>query len=463
MNTKLKNIFFEDKKAKMIIRNGVVIYRMLVKLVKPVFSVDTNSIEFESSGGTTTFNITANDSWNMTIPSFVTVSSLTGYGNATITVSTTGETSDTELTGNIVITCGSNTHTIAVKQKSANPDYSNEPLTFQITSGGTICWKTNSSNAAKTISYSKDNGVSWTNITSTTNGVTINVNAGDKVQFKGDNSKYTNNSFSEYSSFNGTTCKFKLYGNIMSLISSTDYATTTTLNGTYVFCDLFNGCTGLTNIIGLTLGATKLIGYDSFSWLFVGCTGLVDASGLILPATSLATYCYRYMFNNCSSLTTIPELPATTLSEGCYEGMFNHCTSLISVPNNYLTATTLARNCYSYMFRECTSLTTAPDLTANIGTFDDYCYDSMFRECTTLTTAPIINSTNLAYCSCSNMFTNCRNLNYIKCLATDISATQCTYDWVSGVASTGTFVKASGVNWSSGTSGIPNNWTVQEE
>ena len=61
------------------------------------------------------------------------------------------------------------------------------------------------------------------------------------------------------------------------------------------------------------------------------------------------------------------------------------------------------------------------------------------------------------------MFSGCSSLNYIKCLATDISATDCTGNWVSGVASTGTFVKnASMTSWTEGTSGIPNGWTVQD-
>ena len=40
-------------------------------------------------------------------------------------------------------------------------------------------------------------------------------------------------------------------------------------------------------------------------------------------------------------------------------------------------------------------------------------------------------------------------------------ATACTSNWVDGVASTGTFVKASDMNnWPTGASGIPKGWTV---
>jgi hypothetical protein len=59
------------------------------------------------------------------------------------------------------------------------------------------------------------------------------------------------------------------------------------------------------------------------------------------------------------------------------------------------------------------------------------------------------------------MFQNCTNLNYIKCLATDISATKCTYNWVSRVSSTGTFIKYPDMNnWTIGVDGTPEGWTV---
>ena len=59
------------------------------------------------------------------------------------------------------------------------------------------------------------------------------------------------------------------------------------------------------------------------------------------------------------------------------------------------------------------------------------------------------------------MVKDCASLNYIKCLATDISASNCTGSWVSGVASTGTFVKKQGITWAEGISGIPTGWTIE--
>lgn len=75
---------------------------------------------------------------------------------------------------------------------------------------------------------------------------------------------------------------------------------------------------------------------------------LIDQTG---KRMDVPEYCYEYMFKDCTSLTTAPELPATTLSNNCYRGMFNGCTSLTSAPE--LHATTLDFDCYEYMFNNC--------------------------------------------------------------------------------------------------------------
>jgi hypothetical protein len=60
------------------------------------------------------------------------------------------------------------------------------------------------------------------------------------------------------------------------------------------------------------------------------------------------------------------------------------------------------------------------------------------------------------------MFSGCSNLNYVKCLATDISANNCTKNWVSGVAASGTFVKDINMSgWTTGNNGIPSDWTIE--
>ena len=187
-----------------------------------------------------------------------------------------------------------------------------KPLTFNITSGGTIVWEASDASITKTIEY-KLNDAEWVSITSTTAGVIINVVAGDKIQFRGNNATYGDNYSESYSAFSNSTAKFEVEGNIMSLINSTNFDTLTTLESG-----------------------------DTFCWLFYNCTGLTSAENLILPATTLTNSCYVGMFYDCTGLTTAPELPATDLAPYCYEYMFENCSNL-----NYIKclATSLPNGC----------------------------------------------------------------------------------------------------------------------
>ena len=168
--------------------------------------------------------------------------------------------------------------------------------------------------------------------------------------------------------------------------------------------------------------------------MFQNCTGLTDIRKLIFPSKTLARYCYSHMFHNCTNLISAPsELPATTLRISCYQSMFDGCTNLTSAPA--LPATKLAGYCYHSMFKGCTNLTSAPELPA--AKLRSQCYQYMFNGCT--------------------------SLNYIKCLATNISENRCTDNWVYNVSATGTFVKNSAMSdWKTGVSGIPSGWTVQD-
>ena len=55
----------------------------------------------------------------------------------------------------------------------------------------------------------------------------------------------------------------------------------------------------------------------------------ISSDELISPNVStLFNDCYRSMFQNCTSLTTAPELPATTLASYCYQSMFQGCSNI---------------------------------------------------------------------------------------------------------------------------------------
>ena len=245
-------------------------------------------------------------------------------------------------------------------------------------------------------------------------------------------------------------CYSHMFDGCTSLTTVPDLSATT-LN-TNCCSHMFDGCTSLTTAPALP--AETLAG-NCYEYMFQGCTSLTTAPAL--PATTLAESCCSHMFDGCTSLTIAPALPATTLAEICYEYMFNGCESLTSAPA--LPATTLAGGCYQHMFDGCESLTSAPSLPAT--TLAEYCYNAMFTGCTSLTTAPQLPAPTLKSSCYRSMFEGCSSLNNVTCLATTgINENYSTTYWMSGVAATGTFTKASGITWPTGNYGIPTGWTV---
>lgn len=255
------------------------------------------------------------------------------------------------------------------------------------------------------------------------------ANKGDRVYIKADLTGTSNNSnYTHLTVLNESmNTKIRARGNIASINKGTN--------------DVYK-----TDYLNIT-------DYRCFIKLFINCVSIIQAPEL--PATTFVGSIYTCMFYGCTNLIKAPDLPATTLSEYCYDSMFYGCTSLTQAPE--LPATTLADGCYYNMFMGCTSLTRAPELSAT--TVSGYCYYHMFSGCTSLTQAPDLPATTLKYYCYYGMFQLCTNLNYIKCLATDISASNCTNGWVSGISSTGDFYTPAATNWTSGANGIPNGWT----
>jgi hypothetical protein len=323
-------------------------------------------------------------------------------------------------------------------------NYANDYLTFIPVEDSTFGF----SNAG--LSYSLDNGKTWTELAA--NGTTPTIAAGSKILWK-NNTTLTpslSNGIGKFSS----SKNFDAQGNIMSLLFGDNFANQTSLeNKRYAFYSLFKE-SKVHNAENLVLHATTLADSCCY-YMFRDCTSLTSAPQL--PATTLADYCYFNMFRGCTLLTSASKLPAMTLASSCYEGMFLDCTSLITAPE--LPATTLTNFCYSGMFNGCTSLTTVPTLSAT--TLASGCCRSMFSGCTLLTSVPVLHATMLTSSCYSYMFNGCTSLSYVKMLATDISAYNCLANWLSNVSASGTFVKAEGTEIPSGASGIPEGWTVE--
>lgn len=291
------------------------------------------------------------------------------------------------------------------------------------------------------------------------------LNENQKIYIKAANNKYYHSEDYIYFSFNSTK-ECNISGNIMSLIYGDDFnnkqvndedylpytgvwgifdhffinwkylknaknlALPATILKSYCYEFMFLDCTSLTT--APELPATTLA-YDCYYYMFQNCTSLETAPKL--PATTLANAdnCYQSMFSGCSSLETAPELPATTLSGCCYYGMFRNCKSLKKAPKLPGAQTKLEVSCYSYMFSGCTSLRTAPTLTAN--TLVNSCYAGMFMGCTSLKIAPKLFARNLAVSCYEKMFWGCTSLEKFDLLPATKLTTRCYFEMFQGCTS----------------------------
>ena len=249
------------------------------------------------------------------------------------------------------------------------------------------------------LEYSK-NGEPWKDFVIDT--TTVYLADGDKVYLRGDNISFSDNT-GKYVKFVMTgPGTIAASGNVMSLVDKT--CASTTIPDNNCFIKLFENCSIMT-------------------------------TAPELPAIVLKLACYSGMFMGCTSLTAAPELPAPSLADGCYTAMFYGCSKLTAAPE--LPAPSLADSCYQGMFQGCSELTTAPELPAT--NLAEFCYYSMFQGCSKLTTAPELPATNLANFCYFEMFKGCSKLNYIKVHFTDWNVVGSTDEWVVGVAASGEF------------------------
>lgn len=171
----------------------------------------------------------------------------------------------------------------------------------------------------------------------------------------------------------------------------------------------------------------------AFVKMFYQSITLIEVSDNFIPSTRLNARACQYMFYGCTNMTKAPNLPATTIEQYAYYCMFQNCSSLVTIPAT-LPATQLANYCYANMFSGCKNITTAPVLPAL--TLVNNCYRYMFNSCS--------------------------KLNYVKAMFTTTPSTSYTIGWLSGVAASGTFIKNSAATWDVvDTYGVPSGWTIQ--
>ena len=232
---------------------------------------------------------------------------------------------------------------------------------------------------------------------------------------------------------------FSLEGNFLSLYAGDNYLQCKILPG-YTFCNgIFysdNSSYNVRECENLRIPAEEIGNYAFYRHFDTERNLRTDLTNLFPNLKTVGSSAFYQMFRNCISLEVAPELPATTLGDSCYYGMFNSCNNLTGIPS-ILPATTLPNSCYRTMFSSCSKITEAPEL-------------------------PALTLSSQSY---RQMFNNCSALRYVKAMFTTTptnTTTGPTYNWLSNVSSTGTFVKNSAATWTDrGAYAVPTNWTIQ--
>ena len=135
--------------------------------------------------------------------------------------------------------------------------------------------------------------------------------------------------------------------------------------------------------------------------------------------------------------------------------------------DNFIGQTTITtERTFAYLFEHTYNLKNAQNLILPSTTLTEGCYLCMFND-SHLLNAPVLPATTLSPDCYHSMFSRCKYLRYVKCLATDITATDCTLNWLDGAGqyqdqSLCLFIKDPNMtSWTTGTSGIPSGWTIQ--
>ena len=251
-------------------------------------------------------------------------------------------------------------------------------VTFTAEKAQKFMMKTNGNYNISGLEYSVNFG-DWTTVEANKE-VTFGGTNGD-LRLRGTNTDGTASALDKYSTitFTDSNVPVACTGDIRTLLDWDNYTTVNTENA--MFIKLFENCSVLT-------------------------------SAPELPATSLANNCYFCMFSRCTNLKSAPKLPAEVLANQCYAYMFSGCTNLKTAPE--LPAKALANQCYDSMFSGCTNLKTAPKLPAKGSQW--LCYVRMFSGCTNLKSAELSIEFLKRGC-CSSMFNDCTNLSSVTMLA----------------------------------------------
>ena len=204
------------------------------------------------------------------------------------------------------------------------------------------------------------------------------------------------------------------------------------------------------------------ISSDKINWSTFGTTSTTGITRTILPGERL------YMRANTGAWgVKITSGSTTEFSHNMIQGVSKvggNVMSLIYGENFTGNETSFPANTsvnLMGLFYENTTLTHAGELILPATTLTEYCYCAMFVTSSVRYT-PVLPASTLVEGCYEQMFQYCPDIQKVICLATNISAYNCTLNWLNGNVYYRTFIKKTNTVWPQGASGIPASWTVIE-
>ena len=290
------------------------------------------------------------------------------------------------------------------------------------------------------LEYSLDNGETWNTYTlpgTGENGESITINLGEKLLFKGDNPEgfnecyYNNKYINNLAYYFLGTGKYKVSGNVMSLIYKDNFIDKNNTPNKGCFSRLFQGNTALIEVYNLCLPEPTNDGYEDYC-IFIGCTNLQKVTLDYFPK-SLQSFCYnssnqtlefnindsknvtdmRWMFNQCTNLESIGDISNWDVSKvTTFSAMFELCSNLESIGDlsgwNVGSCTDMR-----WMFNQCSNLESIGDI-SNWDVSKVTTFKAMFWRCSKLESIGDLSGWNVGSCTdMSWMFNQCSNLESI--------------------------------------------------
>ena len=284
------------------------------------------------------------------------------------------------------------------------------------------------------LEYTVDNGNNWISYNSSIGNLTVTLNQGQSVKFRGTNSAFSE-SETKYFSFDGSQM-YSVSGNVMYLVDSTGNTSTMP---SYMMCKLFYESSHLKNASNLNFGNVTYLSLYALDAAFEDCYNMEAAPDFssittIGPhslsrafaltfftnspdfsnVTTVSSGGFSYAFYSNQSLVVGPDFSSLTSLEDPYQtgahfyGAF-YDTGLTSGPD-FSGLTSIPVSAFYQCFKNCSSLLTPPDF-SNVTRVNNDGLEEAFMNCSSLTSAPDFSSVTTVYTnSFSSTFKNCTSL-----------------------------------------------------